>query len=54
MSPIRIIIDAFNSILEVYILSLYFKMFMVKRNSIVQEVIFFIATAVGITLTSVI
>lgn len=54
MSIIRIIIDAFNSILEVYILSLYFKMFMVKRNSIVQEVVFFITTAVGITLTSVI
>lgn len=53
MSIIRIIIDAFNSILEVYILSLYFKMFMSKRDSKIMIVVLFIITTVGITLTSI-
>lgn len=32
MSQIRIIIDTLNSVMEVYVLSVYFKMFMDKKD----------------------
>lgn len=49
MSQIRIIIDTLNSVMEVYVLSIYFKMFMVKKEKKSVHLYFFIFSVLGIT-----
>lgn len=52
MSQIRIIIDTLNSVMEVYVLSVYFKMFMDKKDKHSVYIYFFILSVLGITAVS--
>lgn len=52
MSQIRIIIDTLNSVMEVYVLSVYFKMFMDKKDKHSVYICFFILSFLGITAVS--
>lgn len=52
MSQIRIIIDTLNSVMEVYVLSVYFKMFMDKKDKHSVYICFFILSVLGITAVS--